>query len=208
MTTEQIWSPSTKNAWDQVLHSDLSKAEKMAWLQERFSNIDNHPFHDFAKNKIVYGVGNLDAKLVFVGEGPGKDEDMQGEPFVGRAGQLLTKIITAMGFSRKDVYISNIIKCRLANNRPPEPEEIEYEKKLMILPELDVIQPQIVCLLGASAMYAFLGHSLSISKARGEFFPYKGYKLIPTYHPAYLLRNPAAKAIVWQDMLKIKQNLI
>ncbi len=184
-----------------------NKTEALKKLNLNYSKIENHPFSNFLKNKIVFGVGNPDSQLVFLGEGPGREEDLHGKPFVGRAGQLLTKIINAMGFNREDVYITNVIKCRLPNNRPPTSEEIEIEKKLILNEELKILSPKIICALGASAMQALLGQDLKISTARGNFFNLERTKIMPTYHPAYLLRNEKAKPLVWSDMKKILAEL-
>lgn len=185
----------------------LSKADQLATLHQKYSSIKDHPFSDFSKNKIVFGVGNPESPLVFLGEGPGRDEDIQGQPFVGRAGKLLTKMIEAMGFSRDQVYITNVIKCRLENNRAPTPEEIEIEKKLILNEELKILNPKIICALGASAMQAMLGAGVQISKTRGKFWNVDQIGVMPTYHPAYLLRNPSAKAIVWDDLKLILSEL-
>lgn len=184
-----------------------NKAELLEQLHKRYSSIKDHPFSDFSKNKIVFGVGNPDSPLVFLGEGPGRDEDIQGEPFVGRAGQLLTKMIEAMGLSRDQVYITNVIKCRLENNRAPTSEESEIEKELILDEELKILNPKIICALGASAMHALLGPGAQISKTRGKFWKVGAASVMPTYHPAYLLRNPAAKTKVWDDLKKILSEL-
>ena len=154
------------------------------------------------RTNIVFGTGNPHAQLVFVGEGPGYDEDRQGEPFVGKAGQLLTKIIEAMKLSRDQIYICNVIKCRPPENRNPEPDEIKacfpFLKR-----QLDSISPDFVCALGSVAANALLEKEVFISRVRGRFFDYKGIKVMPTYHPAYLLRNPVKKKDVWEDVQKI-----
>ncbi len=154
------------------------------------------------RTNIVYGAGNPHARLVFVGEGPGYDEDRQGEPFVGKAGQLLTKIIEAMKLSRDQVYICNVIKCRPPENRNPEPDEIKacfpFLKR-----QLDSISPDFICALGSVAANSLLEKEVFISRVRGKFFDYKGIKVMPTYHPAYLLRNPDKKRDVWEDVQKI-----
>jgi uracil-DNA glycosylase len=155
-----------------------------------------------ARTHIVFGVGNPKAQLVFVGEGPGHDEDVQGEPFVGRAGRLLTQMIEAMGLRRSDVYICNVVKCRPPENRLPEKDEIATCSPYLIR-QLEVIQPKAICCLGACAAQTLLNTSQGISRYRGEWFDYRGAKLIATYHPAYLLRNPAAKGEVWKDLQKI-----
>ncbi len=158
------------------------------------------------RHNLVFGDGNPQAKIVFVGEAPGADEDEQGLPFVGRAGQLLTKIIEAMGLSRKDVYICNILKCRPPQNRNPLPEEIAACEPFLKL-QLKSISPQIICALGTFAAKTLLKTEVPISVLRGRFHFYEGIKLMPTYHPAYLLRNPAAKKIVWEDVQLIMKEL-
>jgi len=155
-----------------------------------------------ARKNIVFGVGNPRAELVFVGEGPGHDEDVQGEPFVGRAGKLLTQMIEAMGLQRSDVYICNVVKCRPPENRLPERDEIEICSPFL-LRQLAVIQPKVICCLGACSAQTLLATNQGISRFRGEWFDYRGAKLIATYHPAYLLRNPNAKGEVWKDLQKI-----
>ncbi len=151
------------------------------------------------RTNIVFGSGSATAKLVFVGEGPGFDEDQKGEPFVGAAGQLLTKIIAAINLSREQVYICNIIKCRPPGNRNPESDEIES-----CLPFLErqiaAIQPDFICALGKFAAQTLLKSDVPISRLRGRFYDYNGIKVLPIYHPAYLLRNPEKKREVWQDM--------
>jgi uracil-DNA glycosylase family 4 len=154
------------------------------------------------RTKIVYGVGNPNAELVFVGEGPGHDEDMQGEPFVGRAGKLLTQMIEAMSLRRGDVYICNVVKCRPPENRLPEKDEIATCSPFL-LRQLAAIQPKVICCLGACAAQTMLGTNQGISRFRGEWFDFRGSKLIATYHPAYLLRNPNAKGEVWKDLQKV-----
>ncbi len=155
-----------------------------------------------ARTNIVFGVGNPKAPLVFVGEGPGRDEDEQGEPFVGRAGKLLTQMIEAMGLRRSDVYICNVVKCRPPENRLPEKDEIATCSPYLFR-QLDVIAPKVICCLGACAAQTLLNTNQGISRYRGEFFDYRGAKLIATYHPAYLLRNPNAKGDVWKDLQKV-----
>jgi uracil-DNA glycosylase len=154
------------------------------------------------RNKIVFGVGNPKAELVFVGEGPGHDEDVQGEPFVGRAGKLLTQMIEAMSLRREDVYICNVVKCRPPENRLPEKDEIASCSPFL-LRQLASIQPKVICCLGACAAQTMLATTQGISKFRGEWFDFRGSKLIATYHPAYLLRNPPAKSEVWKDLQKV-----
>lgn len=158
------------------------------------------------RNKIVFGAGNPRAELVFVGEGPGRDEDAQGLPFVGRAGKLLTSMIEAMGLRREDVYICNVVKCRPPENRKPESDEVATCSPFLFR-QLDVIQPKAIVCLGATAAQALLKTVDSISRYRGTWFDYRGTKLMATYHPAYLLRNPAAKGEVWKDLQKVMAHL-
>jgi uracil-DNA glycosylase len=155
-----------------------------------------------ARTQIVFGVGNPKAQLVFVGEGPGRDEDEQGEPFVGRAGKLLTQMIEAMSLRREDVYICNVVKCRPPENRLPEKDEIATCSPFLFR-QLGVIDPKVICCLGACSAQTLLETNQGISRFRGEWFDYRGAKLIATYHPAYLLRNPAAKSEVWKDLQKV-----
>ncbi len=155
------------------------------------------------RTHIVFGSGNPKARLVFVGEAPGADEDAQGLPFVGRAGQLLTKIIESINLSRQEVYICNVIKCRPPNNRFPEKDEISSCYPFLVR-QLEVIGPKVICCLGAAAAQTILKTKSSVGWIRGRFQDYRGAKLIVTYHPAYLLRNPDAKRVVWEDMKKIK----
>jgi len=158
------------------------------------------------RNNVVFGNGNPDSKLIFIGEAPGFEEDMQGLPFVGRAGQLLTKIVEAMGLKRKNVYIANIVKCRPPSNRNPLPTEtLACEEHL--INQIDIIKPKIICALGKVSTHSLLKVQEPISKLRGKFCTYRGIKLMPTFHPAYLLRNPSDKKLVWQDMKKIMAEL-
>ncbi len=156
------------------------------------------------RNHLVFGEGNPHALLVFVGEAPGREEDLQGRPFVGRAGELLTRIIEAIGLTRKQVYITNIIKCRPPNNRDPRPDEIKICLPFL-LKQLEAIRPKIICALGTFAAQTLLGTENKISSLRGRFHDYSGAKLMPTYHPAFLLRNPQFKRDVWEDMKMIKE---
>ena len=155
---------------------------------------------------VVFGSGNPKASLMFVGEAPGADEDAQGLPFVGRAGQLLTKIIEAMGLKREDVYIANILKCRPPNNREPQPDEISACQE-NIARQIDVIRPKAICTLGKFASQTLLNTATPISALRGKFQEYNGVKVMPTFHPAYLLRNLGDKKLVWEDMKKVMKEL-
>ena len=155
------------------------------------------------RTHLVFGVGNPKAKLMFIGEGPGRDEDLQGEPFVGRAGQLLTDIITkGMGLRREDVYIANVVKCRPPENRNPEPDEVASCEPFL-KKQIDLVRPEIIIALGKFAVQTLLQSKVPITKLRGNWHSYHGIKLMPTFHPAYLLRNPADKKLVWEDIKKV-----
>jgi DNA polymerase len=158
------------------------------------------------RTQIVFGVGNPKADLVFVGEAPGADEDAQGEPFVGRAGQLLTRMIEAIGLKREEVYICNVIKCRPPNNRTPEPDEIAACEPFL-LAQLKAINPKLICTLGGIAVQTLLKTKAPLSKLRGKFHDYQGIPLLVTYHPAYLLRNPGEKRAAWQDLQLLQKEL-
>jgi uracil-DNA glycosylase family 4 len=159
------------------------------------------------RTNLVFGVGNPRARLVFVGEGPGRDEDLQGEPFVGRAGQLLTEIITkGMKLRREDVYICNVIKCRPPENRNPEPDEVASCEPFLVR-QLQLISPEVIVALGKFAAQTLLRTKAPITQIRGRWFDYQGIRLMPTLHPAYLLRNPADKRLVWEDIQKVMRVL-
>jgi uracil-DNA glycosylase family 4 len=158
------------------------------------------------RHSLVFGEGSPSADLVFVGEAPGADEDAQGRPFVGRAGQLLTKIIEAMGMKREDVYICNILKCRPPGNRNPQPDEIAACERFLIA-QLRTLRPRVICALGTFAAHTLLRTEVPIGVLRGRFHTYQGIPLMPTYHPAYLLRNPGAKKQVWEDVQLIMKKL-
>jgi uracil-DNA glycosylase family 4 len=158
------------------------------------------------RKTIVFGEGNEKASLMFIGEGPGYDEDVQGRPFVGKAGQLLTKIIESINLSREEVYIANIIKCRPPQNRNPERDEIERCNPFL-MKQIQVIQPKMICALGTFSAQTLLKTDTKITALRGKLFDLEGIKVIPTYHPAFLLRNPERKREVWEDMRKIAELL-
>jgi uracil-DNA glycosylase len=159
--------------------------------------------HTLGRTQVVFGVGNPDADLMFVGEAPGADEDIQGEPFVGRAGQLLTKIIEAISLKREDVYIANVIKCRPPGNRNPEPDEVEQCEPFLFR-QIDTVKPKVIVALGKFAAQCLLRTNDPITRIRGREFKYRDAILIPTYHPAYLLRTPSAKREVWEDMKRVR----
>jgi len=159
-----------------------------------------------SRTKLVYGVGNPNARLVFVGEAPGREEDLQGEPFVGEAGRLLDRILQAMGLHRDDVYLCNVLKCRPPNNRDPQPDEVATCEAFLVR-QIAAIRPQIIIGLGRFAVHSLLKTNAPISKLRGEWQNYQGIPLMPTYHPAYLLSNPEGKRDVWDDMKQVLRRL-
>jgi uracil-DNA glycosylase family 4 len=159
--------------------------------------------HTLGRSQVVFGVGNPSADLMFVGEAPGADEDVQGEPFVGKAGQLLTKIIEAINLKREDVYIANVIKCRPPGNRNPEPDEVA-ECEPFLFRQIDAVKPKVIVALGKFAAQCLLRSDVPITRLRGKEFAYRDAILIPTFHPAYLLRNPPAKREVWEDMKRVR----
>ena len=158
------------------------------------------------RTHIVFGTGDPKADLVFIGEGPGRDEDLKGEPFVGKAGQLLTRMILAMGLSREQVYIANIVKCRPPQNRNPEPDEIASCEPFLAA-QIASIQPAVICALGNFAAQTLLGTPIKISRLRGRFHLYRDIKVMPTFHPAYLLRNAVDKKLAWEDLQMIMAEL-
>jgi DNA polymerase len=183
-----------------------SSAEALSAVRADIGDCTRCKLHSLGRRQIVFGVGNPDADLMFVGEAPGGDEDIQGIPFVGRAGQLLTKIIEAIGLERQDVYIANVIKCRPPQNRNPEQDEVETCEPFLFQ-QIDIIKPKVIVALGTFAARALLRTLDPISRLRGRLYEYRGAKLIPTFHPAYLLRNPASKRDVWEDMKKVRELL-
>jgi uracil-DNA glycosylase len=184
---------------------DKVKDDTLLKIREDIGDCTRCKLHK-GRHKIVFGDGNPTAELVFIGEGPGADEDLQGLPFVGRAGKLLTQMIEAMGLQRKDVYICNVVKCRPPENRAPEPDEVTTCSPYL-LRQIDVIQPKVIVCLGAVAAKTLLETTRGISQFRGEWLQWRGRKLIATYHPAYLLRNPNAKGEVWKDLQKVMAEL-
>jgi uracil-DNA glycosylase family 4 len=191
-----------------------AKAAAFAELRQRAMACVKCPHLASARQNVVFGVGSPDAELMFIGEAPGADEDAQAEPFVGKAGQLLTKIIQAMGLTRDQVYIGNILKCRpdtpgqAAGNRKPTPEEMQT-----CIPylheQIDLIRPKVIVALGGTAVEGLLGKTIGITRLRGNWRTYRGTPLMPTYHPAYLLRNqsPLEKRRLWEDMLQVMERL-
>ncbi len=178
----------------------IEKARRLNALRQEIGNCTRCPLHH-GRTHIVFGEGNPDARLMFVGEGPGQEEDLQGRPFVGRAGQLLTRLIKNIGMKREDVYIANVVKCRPPMNRAPKVEEVRvclpFLKK-----QIEIIRPVVIVTLGDVATKALLKTGTGITAVRGRVFDYEGAKVVPTFHPAYLLRNPGQKRLTWQDIQK------
>ena len=191
-----------------------SKADLLATIRERVGACTKCAHLACSRTQTVFGVGNPDADLMFIGEAPGADEDQQGEPFVGRAGQLLTRILKAMNFAREDVYIANILKCRpdmpagSFGNRPPTPTEMQTCRPYLV-EQIDIIQPSVLVALGAVAVEGLLGTRAAMRDLRGRWHTYNSIPLMITYHPAYLLRNqaPSEKRKVWEDMLQVMERL-
>jgi uracil-DNA glycosylase family 4 len=180
-----------------------SAAEALVAIRDDIGDCTRCKLHRMGRKQIVFGVGDPSADLMFVGEAPGADEDIQGIPFVGRAGQLLTKIIEAIGLTRDQVYIANVIKCRPPENRNPEPDEVDSCEPFLF-GQIDRIEPKVIVALGTFAAKALLKTQDPISRLRGRVFDYRGAKLVPTFHPAFLLRSPDRKRDVWEDMKKVR----
>jgi DNA polymerase len=208
-------APATTTATDEpaavVEHSrpamiTLTPVDALAAVRADIGDCTRCKLHRLGRTQIVFGVGNPEADLMFVGEAPGRDEDLQGYPFVGRAGQLLTKIIEAISLRREDVYIANVIKCRPPENRNPEPDEVETCEPFLFR-QIDIVKPKVIVALGKFGAQTLLRTLDPISRLRGRVFEYRGAKLIPTFHPAYLLRNPSSKREVWEDMKLVRSLL-
>jgi DNA polymerase len=197
-------APGTAAAGAPTVPLYLSQDEALTAIRDDIgADCSRCKLHTLGRRQVVFGVGNSNADLMFVGEAPGADEDIQGEPFVGRAGQLLTKIIEAIGLSRSDVYIANVIKCRPPGNRNPEPDEVEQCEPFLFR-QIDTIKPKVIVALGKFAAQCLLKTEEPISKLRGREFRYRDAILMPTFHPAYLLRNPSSKREVWEDMKRVR----
>jgi DNA polymerase len=181
-----------------------TEAAALTSLRNHIGDCTRCVLHTLGRRQVVFGVGNPQADLMFVGEAPGADEDIQGEPFVGRAGQLLTKIIEAIGLRRSDVYIANVIKCRPPGNRNPAPDEVATCQPFLF-EQIDIIRPKVIVALGTFAAHALLGTDAPISRIRGLVHHFRGgIKLVPTFHPAFLLRSPERKGDVWKDMKHVR----
>ncbi len=182
---------------------ETSKAGVLARLDREEVSICTRCKLHSDRNRTVFGVGNPNANIVFVGEAPGRDEDLQGEPFVGMAGQLLTKILAAIGFAREDVYICNVLKCRPPQNRDPQPDEVA-QCEPYLLRQLEILQPKVICALGRVAAQTLLQTRDSLTRMRGRVHDYHGVPMMVTYHPAALLRNPNWKRPTWEDVQKLR----
>ena len=187
---KNMLSFSKKNELLEIVKEELKDCRRCKLYKER--------------NHIVFGEGNEDARLMLIGEAPGHEEDLQGRPFVGAAGHLLDNMLKAINLSRKEVYIANIVKCRPPHNRKPERDEIEACKPFL-LKQIDIIKPSIICTLGSTATQTLLETKMPITKLRGHIYDFSGIKLIPTFHPAYLLRNPYQKKGAWEDLKLIEK---
>lgn len=193
-------APATPEAPDGVpVHLARSAQDALDALRLHIGDCTRCKLHGLGRRQVVFGVGNPSADLMFVGEGPGADEDLQGIPFVGRAGQLLTKMIEAMGYRRDEVYIANVVKCRPPGNRDPDPDEIATCEPFLFR-QIEVIEPKVIVALGAFAARTLLKSQAPISRLRGQIHEYRGARLIPTFHPSFLLRSPGYKREAWEDL--------
>ena len=184
----------------------LTKEQQLQILRDKIGDCRRCKLWS-GRTNIVFGTGSPDARLMFAGEGPGQEEDRQGKPFVGRAGELLTKMITAMGLTRDNVYIANVIKCRPPGNRNPEDDEIAACKPFLN-EQIDIIRPEIICALGTFAAHTLLDTKTRISDLRGRIHESGKYKIVATFHPAYLLRNPNEKRRAWEDLQLVMKELV
>ncbi len=191
------------DGWDARHDAAEVSGEALDTIRADLGDCTRCKLHTMGRRTIVYGVGNPHASLMFVGEAPGHDEDVQGIPFVGRAGQKLTQIIEAIGLTRDQVYIANVIKCRPPGNRNPEPDEVATCEPFLMR-QIDAIAPKVIVALGSFAAKSLLKTDDPISRLRGRVFLCRGARLVPTFHPAYLLRNPSCRRDVWEDMKKVR----
>ena len=198
LTDQRSGEDSAAEATNQV-----AGAQGLGVVQAELGDCTRCKLSGLGRQNIVFGVGNPSAELMFVGEAPCRDEDAQGIPFVGRAGKKLTQIIEAIGQSRESVYIANVIKCRPPKNRNPESDEVETCERFLFA-QVDAIQPRVIVALGTFAARTLLRSDAPISKLRGREYEYRGAALIPTFHPAYLLRNPQSRREVWEDMKRVR----
>ena len=199
-------APSLFEPWAAPLIPPQQRAAALRAIREEIGDCTRCKLHRLGRKQIVFGVGNPSAELMFIGEGPGADEDAQGEPFVGRAGQLLNNMISAMGMRREDVYIANVVKCRPPQNRQPERDECETCSPFL-MKQIDVVQPRAIVALGATAAKTLLQMNDSMNNLRGRFYDFRGTKLLVTYHPAFLLRDPRQKKEAWKDLQMVMRHL-
>jgi DNA polymerase len=192
--------PASENSSEKTIPSGILT---LADVRKELGDCERCKLHR-TRRTIVFGEGNEEASLMLIGEAPGYDEDVQGRPFVGKAGQLLTKILQSINLPREEVYITNIVKCRPPQNRNPQPDEIQ-SCNLFLVKQINVVQPKIICALGSFSAQTLLKTDTKITALRGKLFDLEGIKVIPTYHPAFLLRNPERKREVWEDMKKISE---
>jgi DNA polymerase len=192
--------------FDPVKQEEMTPENALRAIREDLGDCTRCPLHKQGRKQIVFGVGNPRAEIMFVGEAPGADEDQQGEPFVGRAGQLLNNMISAMGIRRQDVYIANIIKCRPPGNRTPEREECDTCSPFLMR-QIEVVKPRMIVALGAVAAKTLLGVNDAMVNLRGQIYDFKNTKLAVTYHPAYLLRDPRQKKEAWKDLQMVMKYL-
>ena len=203
ITSERLQTLNTAPSFDET---EMTQQQALRTIREDIGDCTRCVLHKQGRKQIVFGVGNPRADIMFVGEAPGADEDMQGEPFVGRAGQLLNNMISAMGIRREDVYIANIIKCRPPGNRTPEREECDTCSPFLMR-QIEVIKPKIIVALGAIAAKTLLGVNDAMVNLRGRIYDFKNTKLAVTYHPAYLLRDPRQKKETWKDLQMVMRYL-
>jgi DNA polymerase len=196
------WKHGDRNSQDEVQPASASQTEeKLSRIADELTGCTRCRLHS-GRSKLVFGEGSAQSGLVFVGEGPGFDEDRQGRPFVGRAGKLLDKMIFAIGLERREVYICNVVKCRPPDNRAPQPDETAACSPFLFR-QIEALGPKVICALGMSAAQALIGSPRPISQLRGKVLHWRGIPLICTYHPAYLLRSPSQKAAAWQDLKEV-----
>ena len=183
------------------------KQDLLDKLYEPYKKCIQCPLGFLGRTHVVFGEGNPDAELMFVGEAPGQDEDKQGRPFVGRSGQLLNKALAIANINREDVFITNVVKCRPPNNRTPLPIEINTCVSILLIHQIKIVRPKIICVLGSVALNTLLGNEYKITRVRGQIIDRETFKIIPTYHPSYVLRSPNQSNIFYEDIKLIKKQL-
>lgn len=183
----------------------MDKQKALEFLYKKYKNCQNCPLANMGRTSIVFGEGDPNAKLIFLGEGPGQKEDEQCRPFVGKSGQLLTKALELAGLKREDVFITNTVKCRPPENREPKKEELEICAKLLLFKQIDIIEPKVICTLGTISTKVFLGSKIKITQIRGKIFKIGSLTIIPTYHPTYVLRNNKEMQEFTSDIILAKK---